>query len=120
MEFRYIVLVLFFITAGLSSYAQVRPASAPGSNYTASTTITVKIPLIANIILSENRTRQIPDMSAGTDIPATENQMLKSIESNGKWAIDVVNTDEEFNKVENRQASSTKPSRTLIYITSQP
>ncbi len=120
MDFRYIVLILFFLTAGLSSFAQVRPASAQGSNYTASTTITVKIPRIANITLSENRIRQIPDLPSGTDIPATENQMLKSIESNGKWAIDVVNTDVEYNKAENRQASSTRPSRTLIYITSQP
>ena len=119
MDFRYIVLILFFLTAGLSSFAQVRPGSAQGSNYTASTTITVKIPRIANITLSENRIRQIQDLPAATDIPATENQMLKSIESNGKWAIDIVNTDEEDMKVKNLQASSSRPSRTLIYITSQ-
>ena len=120
MGFRCIVLVFFFITACLSSYAQERPVSATGNNYTASSTITVKIPRIANITLSENRTRQIPNLSSGTEIQATENQMLKSVESNGKWAMDVVNKDEEYNKAENRQASSGKPSLTLIYITSQP
>jgi hypothetical protein len=110
VNLKQLLLILIILTAGLSSQAQTKASSNQGTA-AVSSTINVKIPSLANITLSQNRTRE----TAGLNLSSSESAALNGIESNGKWSVNVIEKEDKISK-----QSISNPSRTIIFITSQP
>lgn len=117
-----ITLLILCILSSFTSFAQDLPTK--GGNATASSQIRVRIPSFAVINLADNNSRAVSYKSA-SDLKNTvkQNNSVANVVANSKWSTNVTREQDYSYTASNTESSSnsstSSPSFTVIYVTTQ-